>query len=70
MDRLSQGSKLAGDIRYGLRYWGGFVRFLEDRRLEMDTNTVERQIRPWPSPARQRCSRAARQVARTGPSRR
>lgn len=46
LDRLSQGSKLAGDIRYGLRHWGGLVRFLEDGRLEMDTNTVERQIRP------------------------
>lgn len=46
LDKVSQGSKLAEDIRYGLRHWSGLVRFVDDGRLEMDTNTVERQIRP------------------------
>lgn len=46
LDTLSRGSKLAEHIRYGLRHWSGLVRFLEDGRLELDTNTVERQIRP------------------------
>jgi transposase len=46
LDLVSQGSALAGAIRYGLRHWEGLCRFLEDGRLEMDTNTVEREIRP------------------------
>jgi transposase len=43
---VSQGSALAGAIRYGLRHWEGLCRYLEDGRLEMDTNSVEREIRP------------------------
>jgi transposase len=46
LDLVSQGSALAGAIRYGLRHWEGLCRYLEDGRLEMDTNTVEREIRP------------------------
>jgi len=37
---------LAEAIRYALRHWQGLVLFLEDGRLELDTNTVERAIRP------------------------
>jgi hypothetical protein len=33
-------------IRYALRHWQGLVPFLEDGRLELDTNTVERAIPP------------------------
>ena len=33
-------------IRYGLRHWVGLERFLTDGRLELDTNIVEREIRP------------------------
>jgi hypothetical protein len=33
-------------IRYALRHWQGLVLFLDDGRLELDTNTVERAIRP------------------------
>lgn len=29
-----------------LRHWTGLVLFLEDGRLELDTNTIERAIRP------------------------
>ncbi len=31
---------------YGLNHWDGLVRFLEDGRIEIDSNTVERSIRP------------------------
>ena len=44
--RVSGKSALAEAIRYALRHWPGLVLFLEDGRLELDTNTVERAIRP------------------------
>jgi transposase len=44
--RISSKSTLADAIRYALNQWGGLTRFLEDGRIEMDTNTVERAIRP------------------------
>src|ERR671932_543168 len=44
--RVSSKSALAKAIRYALRHWQGLVLFLEDGRLELDTNTVERAIRP------------------------
>jgi len=43
---LSRKSKLAQAIRYGLSHWDGLVRFLDDGRVEIDSNTVERSIRP------------------------
>ncbi len=33
-------------MRYAIRHWLGLVAFLDDGRIEMDTNTVERVIRP------------------------
>lgn len=33
-------------MRYGLRHWTGLERFLTDGRLDLDTNIVEREIRP------------------------
>ncbi len=33
-------------IRYALNHWEGLVRFLDDGRIEMDTNSVERAMRP------------------------
>ena len=33
-------------MRYALRHWPGLIAFLEDGRIEMDTNVVERAIRP------------------------
>ncbi len=39
-------SDLAEAIRYALSHWQGLVLFLDDGRLELDTNTVERAIRP------------------------
>jgi transposase len=44
--RASAKSAIAGAIRYGLNHWEGLERFLEDGRIELDTNTVERSIRP------------------------
>jgi hypothetical protein len=45
LERVSGKSVLAEAIRYALRHWTGLVLFLEDGRLELDTNTVERTIR-------------------------
>jgi transposase len=44
--RVSGKSVIANAIRYGFKHWDGLVRFLEDGRIEMDTNAVERAIRP------------------------
>jgi transposase len=39
-------STLAEAIRYALSRWDGLTRFLHDGRIELDTNPVERAIRP------------------------
>jgi len=44
--RVSTSSDLAKAIRYAIRHWQGLLVFLEDGRVEMDTNVVERAIRP------------------------
>src|SRR3954447_14991620 len=46
LGRVSGKSTLGEAIRYALRHWQGLVLFLEDGRLELDTNTIERAIRP------------------------
>lgn len=46
LSMISSGSTLAEDIRYALYHWQGLTRFLEDGRLELDTNPVENAIRP------------------------
>lgn len=46
LSMISSGSRLAEDIRYGLAHWEGLTRFLDDGRLELDTNPVENAIRP------------------------
>jgi transposase len=33
-------------IRYGLNHWDGLQRFLEDGRIEIDSNSIERAMRP------------------------
>jgi transposase len=45
LGRVSGKSALAEAIRYALRHWQGLALFLEDGRLELDTNTVERTMR-------------------------
>jgi transposase len=44
--RVSAAAGLGEAIRYALRHWAGLLVFLDDGRVEMDTNTVERAIRP------------------------
>jgi transposase len=46
VERVSGASDLAKAMRYALRHWPGLVAFLDDGRIEMDTNVVERAIRP------------------------
>jgi len=43
---ISQKTKLAEAIRYALSRWDGLTRFLDDGRIEIDSNVVERSIRP------------------------
>ena len=43
---ISQKSKLAEAIRYTLSRWEGLTRFIDDGRIQLDNNTVERSIRP------------------------
>jgi len=45
LPQLSAKSSLARAIRYMLAHWKGLWRFLDDGRLEADTNTVERNMR-------------------------
>jgi transposase len=44
--RVSAKASIAEEIRYGLNHWDGLTRFLDDGRIELDTNIVERGIRP------------------------
>ena len=44
--QVSAKSKLAEAIRYALNRWAGLTVFLDDGRVELDSNTVERSIRP------------------------
>jgi transposase len=46
LDLISQKSKLATAIRYALSRWDGLTRFIDDGRIELDNNIVERSIRP------------------------
>ena len=46
VERLSATSDVAKAIRYAIQHWPGLVVFLDDGRVEMDTNVVERAIRP------------------------
>ncbi len=46
VSRVSGVSDLAEAIRYALRHRSGLLVFLDDGRVEMDTNVVERAIRP------------------------
>ncbi|MCA3265494.1 MAG: IS66 family transposase [Azospirillum sp.] len=46
LDTVSGKSPTAKAIRYALSHWAGLIRFIDDGRVELDTNTVERAIRP------------------------
>jgi hypothetical protein len=44
--QLPGGSEIAKAIRYALNQWDGLTRFLDDGRIEIDSNSVERAMRP------------------------
>lgn len=46
LPQLPGRGNLAEAIRYALSRWDGLTRFLHDGRIELDTNPVERAIRP------------------------
>ncbi|WP_442869587.1 IS66 family transposase [Bradyrhizobium sp. CCBAU 11386] len=43
---VSKKSGLGKAIRYTLNHWKGVTRFIDDGRIEIDSNTVERSIKP------------------------
>jgi hypothetical protein len=46
LTRVSRKSPIAGAIRYALNHWQGLIRFLEDGRIDLDSNIIERSMRP------------------------
>jgi transposase len=44
--KVSRRARIAEAIRYALKLWSGLSVFLDDGRIEIDTNVVERSIRP------------------------
>ena len=44
--QVSAKAKLGEAIRYALTRWAGLSRFLDDGRVDLDSNAVERSIRP------------------------
>jgi transposase len=44
--KLPARSTTADPINYALNHWDGLVRFVDDGRIDLDTNAVERAIRP------------------------
>jgi transposase len=48
LHKLPGRSPMAEAIRYSLSRWDGLTWFLEDGRVELDTNPVERAMRSIP----------------------
>ena len=46
LTRVSKKSPTAQAIRYALNHWQGLTRFLDDGRTDLDSNIVERSMRP------------------------
>jgi transposase len=46
LNRVPPRGGVADAIRYALTRWSALCRFLDDGRIELDNNTVERAIRP------------------------
>ncbi len=71
LERVSGKSSLAEAIRYALRHMDGLSLFLDDGAVELDTNAVERTIRPITLGERTACSPAAtavRSIGRSSPA--
>ena len=67
---VSGKSTIAAAIRHALSRWDGLARFLDDGRIEIDFNVVERSIRPRRSAARTISSpgpTAAANIGRSSP---
>ncbi|WP_198403507.1 IS66 family transposase [Celeribacter ethanolicus] len=45
-DRHLSKNKMGQAIRYVLRQWGDLTRFVDDGRIDLDTNAVERMFKP------------------------
>jgi transposase len=56
--KVSDGSRIARTIRYALKHWSGLGVFLDDGRVEIGSNAVERSIRPIALNPRTLCSPA------------
>jgi hypothetical protein len=46
LGRVSAKAPIAQAIRYALKHWDGLTRFLDDGRIDLDSNIVERSMRP------------------------
>jgi transposase len=46
LGRVSAKAPIAQAIRYALKHWEGLTRFLDDGRIDLDSNIVERAMRP------------------------
>jgi transposase len=46
LPKVSRGSKMATALSYALNRWQGLSAFLDDGRIELDNNSVERAMRP------------------------
>ena len=46
IEKLPARGPTAEAIRYALNHWDGLERFLDDGRIDLDTNSVERAMRP------------------------
>lgn len=68
LHRVAPRSPLSDAIRYALVRCEALCRFLDDGRVELDTNTVERAIRPIALGERIICSPAPMAVLTAGPS--
>ena len=64
--KLPSRSPTAEAIRYGLNHWDGLERFLEDGRVEPDTNCVELAMLPVALSRKIACSHAATRVGSIG----
>ena len=64
--QLPSGSEIAKAIRYALNQWDGLTRFLDDGRIEIDSNAVERAMRPVALTRKMHYSPAAAKGRKTG----
>jgi Transposase IS66 family len=62
--KVPKGSRLGEALFYGLNHWGGLIQFLDDGRIEIDSNT-DRALDPSP-----RAHAQERTVCRPRPRRR